>query len=335
MDRCDVTSPASESMSTAPPTDAVAVPLQIIRDSIPNCDLYIFRGGRLRLYRERTQELLPRDLDRLARGGTKTLYLAKADEHAHRREQAEKIRKTEKLSPSQRYQLLCDITRASFEAAYQEGSLGEIIELIDELGTQLADVLADKDLALGELYSLMSHDDYTYVHCVNVATYTMLLAKYLGITDPAELRAIAAGGMCHDIGKRHIHLQVLNKHGQLDESERKQIEQHPVLGFRDLLPRGDLTWPQLMMVYQHHERFDGRGYPVGLPAAEIHDYARMTTVADIFHALTSCRPYRSPMSIDDACKFLSEQSGKILDPEMTKCWIHHNMSILTASKRQS
>jgi HD-GYP domain-containing protein (c-di-GMP phosphodiesterase class II) len=332
MDDCSATHPDSSQDAHAVPSDLVAVPIATIRDSIPDCHIYVFRAGRLRLYRDRSQELNAADLGRLEERGTQTIYLARDDERSHRRDRAAEIFADSHVSPAERYQVLCEITRASFEAAYQEGNLGNIIEVFDELGAHLVDVLSDEDLMLGELYALMSHDDYTYVHCVNVATFTMLLAKYLGIEDREQLRAIATGGMCHDIGKRHIHLNVLNKPGKLNQSERKQIELHPTLGFRDLAKRQDLSWAQLMMVYQHHERFDGNGYPVGVPGAEIHEYARMTMVADIFHALTSNRPYRKPMSVDDACEFLSEQSGQMLDPEVTKCWIHHNRSILADSR---
>ncbi len=64
-----------------------------------------------------------------------------------------------------------------------------------------------------------------------------------------------------------------------------------------------------------------QGLDTGIPAAEIHDLARVTTVADVFHALTSVRPYRTPMTTDEACKFLADQSGKLFDPDMAKCWI--------------
>ena len=76
-----------------------------------------------------------------------------------------------------------------------------------------------------------------------------------------------------------------------------------------------------MMVYQHHERYDGQGYPVGLPGVEIHPSARVTTVADVFHALTSVRSYRQPMSTAQACGFLADHAGKMFDPDMAKCWI--------------
>lgn len=288
-----------------------------------DCDIYIRSesDGTMKLYRKKGQRLDSAALDRLEKRGISDVLVSRADQEAHRRSRAPEICRDTTIAPTERYNLLREISRASFDAAYHSGEIDQVVGFVEELGPQLTDVLSDRDVLLSELFSLMDHDDCTYSHSVNVATYTMLLAKYLGIEDHEHLCGIATGGLLHDLGKRHIELAVLNKPGKLEEHERKRMSEHPTLGFKDMFPRGDLTWEQLMMIYQHHERYDGRGYPVGVPASEIHDLARVTTVADVFHAITSVRPYRTPMSTDEACKFLSEQSGKLFDPDMAKCWI--------------
>ena len=304
------------------PSATIPVALETFRKSMLDCDIYIRQDseGALTLYRKKSHALSSSDLDRLAKRGIRELYVSHADQEAHRHSRVPEICRDTTLPPAERYNLLREISRASFEAVYHSGEVGQVVEFVEELGPQLTDVLSDKDLLVTELFSLMDHDDDTYSHCVNVSTYTILLAGYLGIDDREHLCAIAIGGLLHDLGKRHIELDVLNKPGKLLEAERKHVEQHPTLGFQDLLRRGDLTWEQLMMVYQHHERYDGRGYPVGIPGSEIHDLARVTTVADVFHALTSVRPYRKPMSTHEACSFLADHSGKLFGPEMAKCW---------------
>ena len=304
------------------PAVMIPIALETFRKSMLDCDIYIRQGrdSALTLYRKRSHALDSTDLDRLAKKGIDELFVSYQDQEAHRHGMAREISQDTTRSPSERYNILRDVTRASFEAAYHSGEVDQVVEVVNDLGVQLAEVLGDNDLALGELFSLMDHDDDTYSHSVNVATYAMLLAKYLGINDDAHLCSIMIGGLFHDLGKRHIDLSVLNKPGKLDSRERRQVEQHPTLGFKDLLPRGELTREQLMMVYQHHERYDGEGYPVGLPGSEIHDLARVTMVADVFHALTSVRPYRRPMPTEQACSFLANQSGKMFDPEITRCW---------------
>ncbi len=305
------------------PSATVPVALDTFRKSMLDCDIYIRQGDEdgLTLYRKKSQTLDCSDLDRLEKRGIREIFVSLADQEAHRRKMAPEVCRDTTLSPTERYNLLRELSRASFDAAYHSGDVDQVVELVEELGPQMTDVLSDSDLVLSDLFALMDHDDCTYSHSVNVSTYTMLLAKYAGIDDREHLCSIAVGGLLHDLGKRHIDLEVLNKPGKLDKADRRYIEQHPTLGFQDLLPRGDLSWEQLMIVYQHHERYDGQGYPVGVPSSEIHHLAKVATVADVFHAITSERPYRKPMNTDEACSFLADQSGKMFDPGMAKCWI--------------
>jgi len=135
-----------------------------------------------------------------------------------------------------------------------------------------------------------------------------------------ELRAVATGAILHDIGKRRVQLSTINKPGQLSPEQRAEIELHPLIGFRELVLQEEASWAPLMMVYQHHERIDGKGYPVGVPGREIHDWAKICSVADVFHALTSHRPYRTPMSTGEAMDFLEEKAGEMFDPETVECW---------------
>ena len=306
------------------PVSATLIPvaLETFRKSMLDCDIYVRQGPdkALALYRKKSHALDAEDLDRLSKRGIGELYVSLDDQEAHRRSMAREICQDTTRPPAERYNILREISKASFDAAYHSKDVDQVVDVVNDLGTQLADVLDDNDIVLAELFSLMDHDDDTYSHSVNVATYAMLLAKYLGINDDARLCSVMIGGLFHDLGKRHIDLGVLNKPGKLDAAERRHIEQHPALGFRDMLPRGELTWEQLMMVYQHHERYDGEGYPAGVPGSEIDDLARVTTVADVFHALTSVRPYRKPMTTDQACGFLANQAGKMFDAEMTQCW---------------
>ena len=95
---------------------------------------------------------------------------------------------------------------------------------------------------------------------------------------------------------------------------------YPTTGFAKLCSREDLSYAQLMMVYQHHERLDGTGYPVGVTGEEIHDWARLCSVADVFEALTSNRPYRAGMSISKAFSIMDPGADTTFDKEMLECW---------------
>ena len=87
-----------------------------------------------------------------------------------------------------------------------------------------------------------------------------------------------------------------------------------------LIERDDLSFGQLMMTYQHHERMDGSGYPVGCLGDEIHPWAKLCAIVDVYEALTSNRPYRSPMTPKTALTLLDKGEGTEFDPEMLKCW---------------
>jgi putative nucleotidyltransferase with HDIG domain len=274
----------------------------------------------LKLYRGRNFPLRQDDLDRLLERGVTTLYVPSQDREAYQQYLRREVIENECLPPGKRYQVLRESTRAIFEAAFRQPSPDMAVHSSREFGAHLATIICRQDMVLQDLFSLMDHDYYTYTHAVNVSTYSVALANRLQIADQAGLNAIATGALLHDIGKRRVESIVLNKRGVLDSAERTHIQQHSRLGFRELSQRQDLAWGQLMMIYQHHERPDGRGYPVGLEAKDLHPWARLCSVADVFDALTTARSYRQPLSLEAALDQLADQAGTALDKEMVECW---------------
>jgi HD-GYP domain-containing protein (c-di-GMP phosphodiesterase class II) len=127
--------------------------------------------------------------------------------------------------------------------------------------------------------------------------------------------------MLHDIGKRFIPASILTKPARLDPAERAIVELHPIRGYEELQHRPDLSFGQLMMVYQHHERIDGTGYPVGIQGDEIHPWAKLAAVVDVFDAMTGNRPYRRPASVKFALNYIHQNLGTHFDSEAGQCWI--------------
>ena len=154
----------------------------------------------------------------------------------------------------------------------------------------------------------------------NAAAYCALLAKRLGVEESADLEEIAVGAMLYDIGDRFIPAEVLNKNGPLAPYEWKIVEQHPRTGYLNLLEFDDVTDRQRLMAYQHHERMNGRGYPVRLTGDEIHPWAKMVAVVDVFDAATGSRPYRKPLDVHEALEILQENAGTLFDEEFVQCW---------------
>jgi HD-GYP domain-containing protein (c-di-GMP phosphodiesterase class II) len=142
----------------------------------------------------------------------------------------------------------------------------------------------------------------------------VLLGRACGVSR-ASLRVLGFGAVVHDVGKILIPGEVLHKQGALDEEEWKAVRRHPFDGARMLL---EVSPPAgvCRVVGEHHERWDGRGYPAGLRGEEIDFNARVVAVADAFDAMTSVRPYRPAAGTEAAAAELERCAGTQFDPEV-------------------
>ncbi len=223
--------------------------------------------------------------------------------------------------PASQFSILQSAVARRIENSFKASKCDALVETSSRVGQQISSLMGRGDCVPRDVFDIARHDYLTFTHVTNVASYAMLLAEAIGITDDAERTELATGAILHDMGKRHIPKEVLNKPGALDKSERALIEQHPQLGYEELCERSDITHAQLMMVYQHHERPDGTGYPVGILGDEAHEWARLLAVVDVFDALTGRRPYRRPASLEETLEFEGSRSGTQFDEEMVRCWI--------------
>jgi HD-GYP domain-containing protein (c-di-GMP phosphodiesterase class II) len=167
-------------------------------------------------------------------------------------------------------------------------------------------------LALVAALDLRERD--TFLHSQRVRDYTLLLADRLGVPEEQK-RVIGLGALLHDVGKIAVSDRILLKSGGLSAEEWLEMRRHPAEGYRLLKPISSLAGAA-EIVYAHHERFDGSGYPKGLKGKEIPQGARLFAVADVFDALTSNRPYRNSAGYDEAMRIISEESGKHFDPQV-------------------
>jgi HD-GYP domain-containing protein (c-di-GMP phosphodiesterase class II) len=275
------------------------------------------------LYRAKRFELPPGEFERMTARGIFTIYIPADqvdDYQRHLRENVGTIINDQKLPLERRSLFLSETGRGMLGEVFKTGCADKAVEVAGDISGHMVALLSRNELLAGDLLDVLRHDYHTFTHSYNVASYVVLLAKGLGIREPEELQAISLGGLLHDLGKLRIPLPILTKKSRLSEHEWVVIKRHPIDGFSELCQRADLSHAQLMMVYQHHEKLDGSGYPVGVGSAEIHPYGRMCAVVDIFEALTSNRPYRSPMPAAKALAILEEEADTKLDGEMVRCW---------------
>ncbi len=174
-------------------------------------------------------------------------------------------------------------------------------------------------------------DRYTHGHIRRVQAYGTKLAGFLGIRDPNELLAMEAGALLHDIGKIAIPEYILNKPTSLTETEYDKMKIHPVVG-ASMLSTIEFPFPVEPLVKSHHERWDGNGYPEGLKREEIPLSARILALVDCYDALTTNRPYRSPMSRQEVLEFFRRESGRAYDPAIVQVFIDHLEEMEAAGK---
>jgi HD-GYP domain-containing protein (c-di-GMP phosphodiesterase class II) len=297
--------------------------------AVLDCDLFVQRPGRsfAELYRGRSYPLETTDIDRLRQDGVDNLYIRVSDADDYRAYLCEHVLKQPGIPLVAKVKALREVTRATFQDALTANDCNRMVGVAGGFGRDLANMIAEHSPVFDELFLTLEHDSCTFTHVCNVSLYGAILGSRLGGFDAAGLAELAMGGLLHDIGKRRIPLCVLNKPGSLTDEEWELVREHPAIGFRDLAQRKDVTWAQLMMVYQHHERLDGSGYPAGIVADEMHPWAKLCAVVDVFDALTCQRPYRRPLPVAEACEHLTKRAGTLFDAEMVACWTSHMGSL--------
>ncbi|MBU4361102.1 HD domain-containing protein [bacterium] len=162
-------------------------------------------------------------------------------------------------------------------------------------------------------------DSHTRGHSDSVTRYAVALAERLKLS-PQEIESIEVAAVLHDIGKIGVQESILNKPEKLDDEEWKEVRRHPEFSYK-ILKEVNFPWDVKPIIYAHHERYDGKGYPSGLKGEKISLGARILAVADTFAAMTSDRAYRKGLSKEAAIEELKRVAGTQLDPKITEVFI--------------
>lgn len=192
-------------------------------------------------------------------------------------------------------------------------------ELSGTMDAMVNSVFRNRD-AMGWLARMRSKDDYLYSHSLATSVWALTFGRHLGL-DKETLKILGTGAMLLDVGKTRIPDRLLNKPGALNPTEWKLLQLHTRYGAK-LIAQGDKVDPRLVaMVEQHHERFDGSGYPSGLKGDEIPLVARLAGIVDAYDAMISERSYAKAKSAYDAVRELMRQSGKAYQPELIDLFV--------------
>ncbi len=203
-------------------------------------------------------------------------------------------------------------------------SLGEVIFRKEYMYTKITQYLAcmhksiDNNLIIiNALNRIKSVDEYTFIHSINTAFYSMFIAIWMGLDDKQIINATQAG-LLHDIGKIYIPNEILNKPGRLTEEEYEIIKKHTIYGYLLINEFEEFSPEVKRAVLFHHERADLKGYPFNAPSDYVGIISKIVAVADVYDSMTTDRVYKKGVSPFEAMEFLSNDGMKLLDSYILK-----------------
>jgi HD-GYP domain-containing protein (c-di-GMP phosphodiesterase class II) len=289
------------------------------------CDLYrtVAWSAEPALYCAADVGLSDAQRSEMSRDNLAYLYVRRGDSARLQvvlRENMDDIVQRDDVPLEDRYNLVQSVVASEMKRLFHRIRLDDAMEDFDKLGGNVFNLISSGSAMPTELLAIAQHSAETFTHMINVSAYCVLTAEALGISDQNELKAIAKGGLLHDVGKRFMPRRLLNKETSFDEEEKRLIQTHPQKGYEELCRFESVCFGQRMMVYQHHEHIDGNGYPVRVTGKEMHLWSKICAVADVFEAMTGKRPYRKPEPIPQVVEYLEQSAGTHFDEEIVRCW---------------
>jgi putative two-component system response regulator len=185
---------------------------------------------------------------------------------------------------------------------------------------------ANRQAILGLAEAIEAKDKYTKGHCGRVAAYALALAREIGYPEDG-MEALEFASFLHDIGKIGVRDAVLLKPGPLDESEWHHMRLHPLKGY-EIASQIDILKACMPCIRNHHERWDGTGYPDGLKGEQIPLSARIVAIADAYDAMATDRPYKSALPLRECERLLVKHAGTMYDPELVDIFVKRRLGAL-------
>ena len=183
--------------------------------------------------------------------------------------------------------------------------------------------LIDVKHIVGKLADIRILDDYTFAHSVNVCIMSLSTGIIMGYSK-LRLRELGLGAILHDVGKVKVPDEIINKCGPLTEKEFEEIKRHTILGYEMLNNHSEITPNAAKISLQHHECYNGTGYPNGVKDSDIHEYSRIVALADVYDALTADRVYKNAILPYEAMEIIIASSGYQFDPEIVRIFVENS-----------
>lgn len=193
---------------------------------------------------------------------------------------------------------------------YNNPESQEFTNTASSITQNLMKAINENDAIAVDITALKTCDEYTFKHSVDVATMSMIIAKQKNLKQD-DIYNIGVAGLLHDMGKSKIPLSILNKPAKLDDDEFAIMKQHPLLGYEILKEKPDIPQTVSFAVLQHHEKMNGRGYPMGVTGDKITPFAKIMSVVDVYDALVTERPYKKAFSQRTAVEMIMSMTEEL------------------------
>lgn len=210
------------------------------------------------------------------------------------------------------------------EDVIQDINSGKDLEMekIEYVTNSLMDTLKENTDIMSCIKQVRDADEYTFTHSVNVSLLSMLIGKWLNLSQE-NVKDLVYAGMLHDIGKAKIDLAILNKPGKLTDEEFEEIKKHVVYGYKIVENIPDLNKDIKEAVLMHHERENGKGYVLSATKDKINLFAKIVAIADVYDAMTSNRVYRSKRTPFEVLEHIRDMAFSEFDPNIALTFLTH------------
>ncbi len=299
----------------------IPIPLDRLRvDTVTNFRIYLKSGtrGKYVLYRERDLVFGDRHKEKLQRSKVRNIFIPTEDHREYMRyleSQLSNIISDASIPEMEKAKIVYECSTQLVQDILEKPWLRENIRRAQDVVQNTVTHLLKGTGQFTSMLTMMSVDYYTYTHSVNVCVLGIALAQKLGLSVH-ELNQLGTGLLLHDIGKSEIPLDVLRKQTPLTAEEWEIIRNHPVRGVEILEGTGEVDEVCRVVVLQHHEKCTGRGYPHGLAADEIHYFAKIAAIADVFDALSTDRPYKNALNTFASLRLMQETMREDFDEKI-------------------
>lgn len=224
------------------------------------------------------------------------------------------------ISDNLRIETMNGIKKIFMKAEHGSKQLFKEAEIKKQVGDIIDELLSNKGMMVN-MIDLKCFDNYTYSHSVNVAVLSIILGIALGLKKDTLVK-LGLGALMHDIGKVFVDKKILNKPGKLTDEEFDKIKEHSKLGYEYVKEKFSLPAMSNRAIVDHHEKYDGSGYPYGKQKDEISLFGKIIAISDVYDALSSERTYRQAMNPSESMEYIMGGSGTLFDPKIVDIFIH-------------